>query len=103
MTSDLFVAVPSYRDPSVVRSIDTLRAKADCPVRFGVCLQDDDDATRQALLDMPDVDVVHLRAKEARGGYLSRGLSVGTFGPVNRGACRSTRMLRGLVRVGTPN
>ena len=65
--TDIFVAVPSYRDPSVVHSINRLRATASRSLVFGACIHDADPDLIQQLGAMPDVRMIVEPPEQARG------------------------------------
>ena len=76
----VFVAIPSYRDTAVVETINRLRDEADHDLRFGVCLQDDDEQIAEALRAMPDVDLIHLPPEAARGAAFARRICWSQYG-----------------------
>ncbi len=67
--AEILVAIPSYCDTRLLRTLQELRTKASNPerVHFAVCYQGDDQQILRDLNAFPNCRVCHLAAKEARG------------------------------------
>ncbi len=65
----IFVAVPAYRDPRVIETVNSLlsMASGEHGLRFGICIHDNDLDTVNKLRQVPGCDVQHASYLEARG------------------------------------